>query len=152
VLSTAETGFASAVCWPSLSAAIASNKRRRWPMDAIPQLAQVLSREAAQNLLIDVVVAERGHISFEPEAAQPLGHIHVSCLRKGKPRRPLQRPAQDSVQASNNSYGSLRGVTPLCPSIERSGRYEVARDRSIRATATAGFGALQPMAYDVAYG
>jgi len=80
VLSTAETGFASAVCWPSLSAAIASSKRRRWPMDAIPQLAQVLSREAAQNLLIDVVVAERGHISFEPEAAQPSDHIHGSCL------------------------------------------------------------------------
>ena len=95
MLSTAETGFASAVCWPSLSAAIASSKRRRWPMDAIPQLAQVLSREAAQNLLIDVVVAERGHISFEPEAAQPLGHIHVSSLK---------------TSSLGDHYKALRGI------------------------------------------
>ena len=43
------------------------------------QLAQVLSREPAQKLPINVVVAERGHISFEPEAAQPSDHIHGSC-------------------------------------------------------------------------
>ena len=44
------------------------------------QLAQVLSREPAQNLPINVVVAERGHILLEPEAAQPFDHIHGSCL------------------------------------------------------------------------
>jgi hypothetical protein len=41
---------------------------------------QILARQPAQNLLVNVVVAERGQISFEPEAAQPFGHIHRNCI------------------------------------------------------------------------
>jgi hypothetical protein len=41
------------------------------------QLAQVLSREPAQAR--QFVVAERGRVLFEPEAAQPFGHFHWSC-------------------------------------------------------------------------
>src|SRR5262249_27462063 len=43
------------------------------------ELAQILARESTQNLPINVVVAERGLILFEPEASQPFGHIHRSC-------------------------------------------------------------------------
>ena len=34
-----------------------------------PKLAQILRRQPAQDLSVDVVVAERGRILFQPEAA-----------------------------------------------------------------------------------
>jgi len=40
------------------------------------KLAQVLGRQTVQNLPIDVVIAEGGRVSFEPEAAQPFCNIH----------------------------------------------------------------------------
>ena len=45
-----------------------------------PKLAQILRRQPAQVLSVDVVVAERGRILFQPEAAQPSGHIHSRRL------------------------------------------------------------------------
>jgi mRNA interferase HigB len=47
-----------------------------------PELAQILARQPAQNLSINVVVAERGPILFEPETAQPFAYMHLNCLRK----------------------------------------------------------------------
>jgi len=40
------------------------------------QRAQIFGRQPAQYLPVDVVGAERGQIFFEPEPAQPFGHIH----------------------------------------------------------------------------
>jgi len=42
------------------------------------EFAQIIARQPPQNLPINVVVAERGPILFEPKAAQPFGHIHRS--------------------------------------------------------------------------
>ncbi len=47
------------------------------------ELAQILARQPAQNLLVNVVVAERGRILFEPKPAQPFGHIHRSHYSPG---------------------------------------------------------------------
>src|SRR5215470_1804205 len=43
------------------------------------ELAEILAGQPAQYLPINVIVAERGRILLEPEAAQPFGHIHRSC-------------------------------------------------------------------------
>jgi hypothetical protein len=43
------------------------------------ELAEILAGQPAQYLPINVIVAERGRISLEPEAAQPFGHNHRSC-------------------------------------------------------------------------
>ena len=40
------------------------------------EFAEILARQPAQNFPVDVVVAERGRVLFEPETAQPFGHIH----------------------------------------------------------------------------
>ena len=44
------------------------------------ELAQILNRQPAQNLPINVVVTEHGLISLEPKAAEPFGHFHMSRL------------------------------------------------------------------------
>ena len=43
------------------------------------ELAQILARQPAQHLPVNVVAAESGPILFEPEPTQPFGHIHRSC-------------------------------------------------------------------------
>jgi len=43
------------------------------------KLAQIVGRKPVQHLPVNIVIAERGHVLFEPEAAQPFGHIHRSC-------------------------------------------------------------------------
>ena len=42
------------------------------------QLAQILGCQPAQHLPVNVVVAERGRVLFEPETAQPPTYIHWS--------------------------------------------------------------------------
>src|SRR6516164_970422 len=51
----------------------------------------MLTRQPTQNLPVNVVVAEPGRILFEPEAAQPFGHIHRSCPETAGPQELLQR-------------------------------------------------------------
>src|SRR5689334_80238 len=55
------------------------------------QLAQILGREPAQYILVDVVGAEPGCVLLEPEPTQPLGYIHRDCLTTAN-RGPLQPP------------------------------------------------------------
>jgi hypothetical protein len=45
----------------------------------------MLACQPAQNLPVNVVVAERGHILFTPEAAQPFGYLYPSCPQ-GRPQ------------------------------------------------------------------
>ena len=40
------------------------------------EIAQIVAGQPAQNLPVNVVVAERWRILFEPEVPQPFGHIH----------------------------------------------------------------------------
>jgi hypothetical protein len=40
---------------------------------------QVVGRQLRQHLGVDIILAQRGRVLFEPEAAQPFGHIHRSC-------------------------------------------------------------------------
>lgn len=40
------------------------------------KLLEVLRRQARQNLLIDLVLAERGLIPFETKAPQPFSEVH----------------------------------------------------------------------------
>jgi hypothetical protein len=40
------------------------------------EIAQIVACQPAQNLPVNVVVAERWRILFEPEVPQPFGHIH----------------------------------------------------------------------------
>src|SRR6516162_8260099 len=46
------------------------------------EFAQILARQPAQNLAVNVIVAESGPILFEPEIAQPFAYMHLNCLRK----------------------------------------------------------------------
>jgi hypothetical protein len=55
-----------------------------------PKLAKVLGRQPAQYFPVNVVVAERGLILLEPEAAQPFAYIHSRSPKNGWPRIPLQ--------------------------------------------------------------
>src|SRR5207253_736046 len=71
------------------------------------QLAQILGRQPRQNLPVNVVVAKRGHILFEPEAAQPFGHIHWNCLNRQTVSR-ITIPARLSVQAGLWSHREHR--------------------------------------------
>jgi hypothetical protein len=48
--------------------------RRRLRVDA--EIAQIVACQLAQNLPVNVVVAERGRVLFEPEVPQPFGDIH----------------------------------------------------------------------------
>src|SRR5262249_43117732 len=49
------------------------------------ELTQILARESAQNLPINVLVTKPGPILFEPESAQPFGHIHRICPETASP-------------------------------------------------------------------
>ena len=44
------------------------------------QVAQILGRQPAQNLPVDVVGTERRRVFFEPELAQPLHDVHGGAL------------------------------------------------------------------------
>jgi len=59
------------------------------------ELAQILNRQPAQNLPINVVVTEHGLISLEPKAAEPFGHFHMSRLE---------------TASLANHYNSRRGI------------------------------------------
>ena len=54
------------------------------------ELPQILARQPAQNLRVNIVVSERGRILFEPDLAQSLGHIHRNCGKNRKPHELLQ--------------------------------------------------------------
>jgi len=44
-----------------------------------PEIAQILGRQPAQNLTINIVVTERRRVLFEPETAKPFGDVHRCC-------------------------------------------------------------------------
>ena len=47
------------------------------------EFAEILARQPPQNFPVDVVVAECGRVLFEPETAQPFGHIHTCRPENG---------------------------------------------------------------------
>jgi hypothetical protein len=53
------------------------------------QLAQILGREPAQYVLVNVVGAEPGYVLLEPKPAQPFGYIHRDRLTTTANRGPL---------------------------------------------------------------
>jgi hypothetical protein len=46
------------------------------------ELAQIPPVSRRRNLVVNVVVVERGRILFEPEAAQLFGHIHRNSPKR----------------------------------------------------------------------
>jgi len=54
------------------------------------KFAQILGRQPAQDLPVDVVLAKRGRVLLEPEAAQPFGHVHRNCIKNREPCRIIQ--------------------------------------------------------------
>jgi hypothetical protein len=46
------------------------------------ELAQISPVSRRKNLVVNVVVVERGRILFEPEAAQPFGRIHRNSPKR----------------------------------------------------------------------
>jgi hypothetical protein len=55
------------------------------------QADQVVGRQLRQDLGIDIVVAERWLVLFEPQPAQPRRHIHVVILSSESFNPPLPR-------------------------------------------------------------
>jgi len=60
------------------------------------EFAEILARQPPQNFPVDVVVAECGRVLFEPETAQPFGHIHT-CRPETASLGPITSPALHSV-------------------------------------------------------
>ena len=44
------------------------------------QLAQILGGQPSQNRIVDVIVAERRRVLFEPQPAQPRHYVHTAIL------------------------------------------------------------------------
>jgi hypothetical protein len=87
---------------PSLSLAMAYRRN--------PELAQILSCQPAQHLLVNVVVAERGRVLLEPEAAQPSHYVHAVILGSEE-RQPLVKediPLPFGLPASALAYAPCR--------------------------------------------
>jgi len=60
------------------------------------EFAEILARQPPQNFPVDVVVAECARVLFEPETAQPFGHIHT-CRPETASLGPITSPALHSV-------------------------------------------------------
>jgi hypothetical protein len=47
-----------------------------------PEIAQILGRQPPQHRIVDVVVAKARRVSFQPQAAQPIGDIDNRACRR----------------------------------------------------------------------
>jgi hypothetical protein len=84
------------------------------------QLAQILGREPTQDLSVNIVVAERWPVLFEPEAAQPFGHIHSNCLERASCIE-LSTTGRHPVQVSSKGvtrFGVGSGARPVGDGLE----------------------------------
>jgi hypothetical protein len=68
------------------------------------ELAQIFARQPAQNLPVNVVVAERRPVLLEPEPTQPNRDIHFFCPGSSRPLdqyrrvRPILRRAEATAK------------------------------------------------------
>ena len=68
------------------------------------KLLEVLRRQARQNLLVDLVLAERGLIPFETKAPQPFSDVHggAACLAgRDDPSDETACPGQASARRTH---------------------------------------------------